>query len=192
MVKSGGQCVDLQASCGCMVGQMDEKFKEEQIGTLFVWIGALQGGGGWVRGAPPKNWHDIHSFLTLLAGAEFCLQAAAVPRVFPAAGPQFPGQKAITTFQHISALTAPFQDLKSLLVAFVMLSRSCEKGGVRCVMLGSIRGGTQVARECSGCNAKSLPASSCTPVMMGLVRDPISTLPPCPPAKSDRADSSII
>ena len=29
--------------------QMDAKFKKEQIDTLFVWVGALEGGfGGWV------------------------------------------------------------------------------------------------------------------------------------------------
>eukprot|EP00983_Pelagomonas_calceolata_P005510 179669-Pelagomonas_calceolata.AAC.2 len=49
MVKSGGQLVDLQASCGFLDGQMDAEFKEEQIDTLLVWIGALEGGfwGGW-------------------------------------------------------------------------------------------------------------------------------------------------
>jgi hypothetical protein len=31
--------------------QMDAEFKKEQIGTLFVWVGALEGGlGGWVVG----------------------------------------------------------------------------------------------------------------------------------------------
>jgi hypothetical protein len=31
--------------------QMDAKFIKEQIGTLFVWVGALEGGfGGWVVG----------------------------------------------------------------------------------------------------------------------------------------------
>eukprot|EP00983_Pelagomonas_calceolata_P020136 635417-Pelagomonas_calceolata.AAC.5 len=36
--------------------QMDKEFKEEQIGILFVWIEALEGGfggGWWFR--PPKN-----------------------------------------------------------------------------------------------------------------------------------------
>jgi len=38
--------------------QMDAKFNKEQIGTLFFWVGALEGGvGGWVvgRGVKPKN-----------------------------------------------------------------------------------------------------------------------------------------
>eukprot|EP00983_Pelagomonas_calceolata_P023209 731135-Pelagomonas_calceolata.AAC.1 len=63
--KLGGQFVDMQASCGCLEGQMDGKLKKEQIGTLFVWIGALEGGGwGWwvVRGASPRVWHSIHYF----------------------------------------------------------------------------------------------------------------------------------
>eukprot|EP00983_Pelagomonas_calceolata_P034943 1094173-Pelagomonas_calceolata.AAC.4 len=33
VVKLGGQFVDLQASCGCLAGQMDEELKEEQIDT---------------------------------------------------------------------------------------------------------------------------------------------------------------
>jgi hypothetical protein len=37
--------------------QMDACLKKEQIGTLFVWVGAPEGGvGGWVRGVQPKNW----------------------------------------------------------------------------------------------------------------------------------------
>eukprot|EP00983_Pelagomonas_calceolata_P075493 1153045-Pelagomonas_calceolata.AAC.2 len=36
------------ASCGCLEGQMDGEFKEEQTVTLIVWIGALEGGfWGW-------------------------------------------------------------------------------------------------------------------------------------------------
>ena len=38
--------------------QMDAEFKKEQIGFLFAWVGALEGGfGGWVvpqRGPPHK------------------------------------------------------------------------------------------------------------------------------------------
>ena len=30
--------------------QMNAKFKEEQIGTPFVWVGALEGGGRGVGG----------------------------------------------------------------------------------------------------------------------------------------------
>ena len=31
--------------------QMDAYLRQEQIGTLFVWVGALKGGGrGWVVG----------------------------------------------------------------------------------------------------------------------------------------------
>jgi len=37
--------------------QMDAYLKKEQIGTLFVWMGAPEGGGrGWVRWVQPKNW----------------------------------------------------------------------------------------------------------------------------------------
>jgi len=38
--------------------QMDAYLKKEQIGTLFVWVGAPEGGLGgvwWVRGVQPKN-----------------------------------------------------------------------------------------------------------------------------------------
>jgi hypothetical protein len=46
--------------------QMDAYSKEEQIGTLFVWVGAPEGGfGGWVVGQgdriPDQNW-DVPSF----------------------------------------------------------------------------------------------------------------------------------
>jgi len=37
---------------------MDAEFEKEQIGTLFVWVGALEGGfGGWVvpQGCPPQK-----------------------------------------------------------------------------------------------------------------------------------------
>jgi len=36
-----------------------QEYKKEQIGTLFVWVGALGGvlGGGWsLRGVHPKKW----------------------------------------------------------------------------------------------------------------------------------------
>jgi hypothetical protein len=40
--------------------QMDTCLIKEQIGTLFVWVGAPRkvglGGGWWVRGVQPKNW----------------------------------------------------------------------------------------------------------------------------------------
>jgi hypothetical protein len=42
--------------------QMDAEFKKEQIGTLFVWVEALEGGfgGGWsLRGVHPKKWTCI-------------------------------------------------------------------------------------------------------------------------------------
>ena len=42
--------------------QMNAEFKEEQIGTPFVWVGALEGGGrggGGERGSNPKNTRDI-------------------------------------------------------------------------------------------------------------------------------------
>ena len=36
--------------------QMDAEFKEEQIGTPFVWVGALEGGfGGVPQGRPPQK-----------------------------------------------------------------------------------------------------------------------------------------
>jgi len=40
--------------------QMDAEFKQEQIGTLFAWVGSLEvgrefWGGGRVRGVQPKN-----------------------------------------------------------------------------------------------------------------------------------------
>ena len=38
--------------------QMDAYLKKEQIGTLFVWVGALEGGfggGGSLRGVHPKK-----------------------------------------------------------------------------------------------------------------------------------------
>jgi hypothetical protein len=37
---------------------MDAEFKKEHIGTLFVWVGALEGGlggGGALRGVYPKK-----------------------------------------------------------------------------------------------------------------------------------------
>jgi hypothetical protein len=38
--------------------QMDAYLKKEQIGTLFVWVGALEGGfgGGVLRGVHPKKY----------------------------------------------------------------------------------------------------------------------------------------
>jgi len=41
-----------------MVMQMDAYLKKEQIGTLFVWVGALGDGywgGGWVKGPQTKK-----------------------------------------------------------------------------------------------------------------------------------------
>jgi hypothetical protein len=37
--------------------QMDAYLKKEQIGTLFVWMGALEGGfrGGGPQGCPPQK-----------------------------------------------------------------------------------------------------------------------------------------
>ena len=48
--------------------QMDAESNKEQIGTRFVWVGALEGGvgGGWsLRGGPsegstPKSGHAFH------------------------------------------------------------------------------------------------------------------------------------
>jgi hypothetical protein len=43
---------------------MDAYLKKEQIGTLFVWVGAPEGGfGGWVvgQGGPAQN-KDVPSF----------------------------------------------------------------------------------------------------------------------------------
>jgi len=45
--------------------QMIAEFKEEQIGTPFVWVGALEGGGrggGGKRGSNPKNTRDVQYF----------------------------------------------------------------------------------------------------------------------------------
>jgi hypothetical protein len=42
--------------------QMDAEFQKEQNGTLFVWVGALEGGlgGGWsLRVVHPRNWTKI-------------------------------------------------------------------------------------------------------------------------------------
>jgi len=50
--------------------QMDAESKKEQIGTLFVWVGALEGGfGGWVvpQRGPPQNV-DMPSKTKLLGG----------------------------------------------------------------------------------------------------------------------------
>jgi len=38
--------------------QMDACFKKERVGTLFIWVGALEGGfggGGSLRGVHPKK-----------------------------------------------------------------------------------------------------------------------------------------
>jgi hypothetical protein len=37
--------------------QMDACFEKERIGTLFVWVGALEGGfgGGGPQGCPPQK-----------------------------------------------------------------------------------------------------------------------------------------
>ena len=40
--------------------QMNAEFKEEQIGTPFVWVGALEGGiggGGGAKGGPIQKKH---------------------------------------------------------------------------------------------------------------------------------------
>ena len=84
ILKKWKQCEAVQASCGCLEGhvcmgvhisvfapklcntsvsglddmQIDAEIKKEQIGTLFVWVGALEGGfGGWVvpPGCPPQK-----------------------------------------------------------------------------------------------------------------------------------------
>ena len=50
--------ITLQHFQVLMSMQMDAEMKKEQIGTLFVWVGALEGGfGGWVvpQGAPPQK-----------------------------------------------------------------------------------------------------------------------------------------
>ena len=52
---------------------MNAEFKVDQIGTPFVWVGALEGGGrgggGGKRGSNPKNIRDVQYFFfsTLLA-----------------------------------------------------------------------------------------------------------------------------
>ena len=45
--------------------QMNAEFKEDQIGTPFVWVGALEGGGrggGGKRGSSPKSTRDVQYF----------------------------------------------------------------------------------------------------------------------------------
>ena len=84
ILKKWKQFGAVQASCGCLIGhvcmgvvsqflphtsatlqfqflmsmQMEVECEKEQIGTLFVWVGALKGGfGGWVvpqKGPPQK------------------------------------------------------------------------------------------------------------------------------------------
>ena len=53
--------------------QMNAEFKEEQIGPPFVWVGALEGGGGGKRGSNPKNTRDVQTFFffTLLVNVHF-------------------------------------------------------------------------------------------------------------------------
>jgi hypothetical protein len=44
--------------------QINAEFKEEQIGTLFVWVGALEGGGrggGGAKGGPIQKIHVTYS-----------------------------------------------------------------------------------------------------------------------------------
>ena len=46
--------------------QMNAEFKEEQIGTPFVWVGALEEGvrgGGGKRGSNLKNARDVQYFI---------------------------------------------------------------------------------------------------------------------------------
>jgi len=51
--------------------QTDAYLKKEQIGTLFVWVGALEGGvggGGSLRGVYPKKYTCRPKKNTLLVG----------------------------------------------------------------------------------------------------------------------------
>ena len=43
--------------------QMNAEFKEEQIGTPFVWVGALEGGvgGGGAKGGPIQKIHVTYN-----------------------------------------------------------------------------------------------------------------------------------
>jgi len=43
--------------------QMDAYLKKEQIGTLFVWVGALE---GWVRGVHPKKYTCLPNIMSTL------------------------------------------------------------------------------------------------------------------------------
>jgi hypothetical protein len=66
--------------------QMDACFSKERIGTLFVWVGALEGGfgagGGSLRGVHPKKctcrqglgWQGVVQQIknSLLTGARYC------------------------------------------------------------------------------------------------------------------------
>ena len=54
--------------------QMDAEFKEEQLGTPFVWVGALEGGfgggSGGSGGSSPKSIHACPKIKTPPAGIE--------------------------------------------------------------------------------------------------------------------------
>ena len=57
---------------------MDAYLKKEQIGTLFVWVEALEGGfGGWVvpQGCPPQKVDMPSQNKNLLSGVSFSLKA---------------------------------------------------------------------------------------------------------------------
>jgi len=65
-----GHCISVFANSAThqfqvlMSMHMDAYLKKEQIGTLFVWVGAPEGGfGGWVvgQGGPAQN-KDVPSF----------------------------------------------------------------------------------------------------------------------------------
>ena len=66
--------------------QMNAEFKEEQIGTPFVWVGALEGrgrgGGGGKRGSNPKNTRDVqYFFFSTLLGVNTLLLAGKSPNI---------------------------------------------------------------------------------------------------------------
>jgi len=56
--------------------QMDAYLKKEQNGTLFVWVGAPEGGiegGGGVGGVQPKIWTPPSTSFVLLPSRVSCI-----------------------------------------------------------------------------------------------------------------------
>ena len=62
--------------------QVDAHFKKEQIGTLFVWLGAWKGGWGWVipERRPPQKV-DMPSIKELLYSTYIIFQGCYIWRL---------------------------------------------------------------------------------------------------------------